>query len=285
MPDKIKYAIARTHPVIHHLPQFRPIKRGARQKAVERQYTSKNGETTVTISMFKELDIADQDLLLAILAIALPHDRGAVLDLKKMNNTLISDLELKGELTKFNTLSIKTNSYELIKELGKKKSAQAYEWLIDSLDRLCKTYIKIDTKKYIGGTNFLSYFIHKETKEIEIAINPISAVVLMGDSDGYIFSNRHERLQLKYDTAKALHSVLVGLVNIHSSDTYAINMLIEKVYIVQFKLLNKDERKNRKKAIMSAVSEINQLQDWNIIILNNNRIKVSRNGDITNPQW
>lgn len=63
--DDIKYPAARSKRIIHAAPQFRPIKRGARKKGIERKYEAKNGDT-LTIAIFHELDIADQDLLLCL---------------------------------------------------------------------------------------------------------------------------------------------------------------------------------------------------------------------------
>jgi hypothetical protein len=65
--DDIKYPAARSKRIIHAAPQFRPIKRGARKKGIERKYEAKNGDT-LTIAIFHELDIADQDLLLCLLS-------------------------------------------------------------------------------------------------------------------------------------------------------------------------------------------------------------------------
>ena len=185
---QIKYPIARQDHLMQHLPQFRIIKRGARQKGVERIYETKDKTKKVTIRMFKELDIADQDLLLTILAIALPTTRGKILSKESENNfKLWEKLKVEGIFAEWKTLSIETSYYELSKELGKKSfGGSTKKWIEESLVRLTNTTIEIENEKFIGGSNLISYLIDKETEKIKIAINPINAVVLLGDGQGYI---------------------------------------------------------------------------------------------------
>ena len=273
----INYPIARQDHLIQQLPQFRIIKRGARQKGVERFYQTKDKKTSVTIRMFKELDIADQDLLLAILAIALPHTRGNMLSADSTNNIeLWNKLKIKGIFAEWETLNITTSYRELLREVNKKIGGSGKKWIEDSLDRLSLTNIKIDTKTYKGASNFVSYGIDKENEKIKIAINPISAVVLLGDKKGYILHNRKERLALKTTPSRALFSILVGLVNIHQSKTLSVPMLLEKMHFIEWKEQNKDQRKNIKRSFAQAIEEINFLEKWKITDNKNNTITIYR---------
>jgi hypothetical protein len=183
---KIKYPLAKNHHLIQIAPQFRPIKRGARRKGVEREYLSKDGKNKVKIMMWKELDIADQDLLLAILAIALPMERGESLT-RLINNEKIEEekekykqlwdkLETKGILANFDTLVINTTFYELTKELGRPSTSKSiYTWIKDSLTRLAGTRFEIETDRYIYNSNLISFIVDKKTNKIEIALNPLNA--------------------------------------------------------------------------------------------------------------
>ena len=229
--SKIKYPLARQHQTIQVLPQFKPIRRGRREKGVENVYVSKDGKSKATISMFHQLDISDQDLLLCILSIALPIERGGIISQDSQKTELWNKLETKGIYAKWKTLCIQTTTYELLIELGKSLGKNNYIWLEKSLDRLTRTSIKLKNEKGIGHTNLLSYGIDNETQKIEIAINPISALVLMDDKKGYVFHNREERLKLKNDVAKALYSVLVGLIPPKKKNIYSSDILLEKVYL------------------------------------------------------
>ena len=274
---KINYPIARQDHLIQQLPQFRIIKRGARQKGVERFYQTKDKETKVTIRMFKELDIADQDLLLAILSIALPVTRGTLLSAEsKKNIELWGKLKVEGIFAKWETLSIETSFNELNKELNKAHCGTAMKWIKESLVRLMNTTIEIDTKTSNGGSNFLSYDINKINNKINIAINPISAVVILGDNKGYILHNRKERLTLKKTPSRALFSILVGLVNIHQNKTLSIPMLIEKMHFIDWEETTSQQRKDLKKSFKTAVEEINKLKEWNTKDNRNNTVTIKR---------
>ena len=273
----INYPIARQNHLIQQLPQFRIIKRGARQKGVERFYQTKDKKTSVTIRMFKELDIADQDLLLAILAIALPISRGNEISSKSQKHKeLWEKLETEGIFTKWNTLSIETTYYELLKELNRPQGGSGRKWIKDSLNRLVGTNITIETDKYLGGSNFISYYIDKANDKIHIGINPVSAVVLLGDKKGFILHNRKERLALKTTPARALFSILVGLVNQKKNKTLSVPMLIEKMHFIEWKKTTSQQRKDLKKSFKTAVIEIDKLKEWNIKDNQNNTITITR---------
>ena len=279
---KVTYPIAKNHQIIQLSPIFRPIRRGARKKGIEKIYISKDGETKAKIKMFKELDIADQDLLLAILAIALPIERGIVID-KNSNNykILLEKLNIKNTNTTFiQTLMIETTAHELLKELGKTSTGKSnYKWLNESLERLSDTTLFLETKDFIGNTNLISFHIEKTKKnnKIYIALNPLNALVLLNDKKGYILNNRKERLLLKSDVAKALHAVILTLLDNKQSKIFKLSTLIEKVYLEKYENLNNNQRKNYKRAIKKALEEIkNNLKSFNIEIFDNNTVKISR---------
>ena len=69
----INYEIAKNHHYIHLSPLERPVRRGARKLAVEKTYKLKDKQVDLTVSMFKELDVADIDLLITLLAIGLKN--------------------------------------------------------------------------------------------------------------------------------------------------------------------------------------------------------------------
>lgn len=274
---KIKYPIARQHQTIQVLPQFKPIRRGRREKAVENVYVSKDGKSKATISMFHQLDIADQDLLLCVLAISLSQKRGGVLSEESENNIeLWEKLETKGIYAKWKTLCIQTTTYEILMELGKSLGKNNYIWLEKSLDRLTRTTIKLKNEEGIGHTNLLSYGINNKTQKIEIAINPISALVLMNDKKGYVFQNREERLKLKNDVARALYSVLVGLIPPKKKNIYSSDILLEKVYLCKIEEEGKDGKKNKRKAINEAFKKINKLERFEINFFKNNQVQIQR---------
>jgi hypothetical protein len=283
---KIKYPLAKNHHLIQIAPQFRPIKRGARRKGMEREYISKDGKNRVKVMMWKELDIADQDLLLAILAIALPIERGISItrlineeieEKKEKYKQLWEKLETKGILAKYDTIVINTSFYELAKELGRPSTSKnIYKWIKDSLTRLSGTRFEIENERYVYNSNLISYLINKDTNKIEIALNPLNALILMDDKKGYILHNRKERIKLKGEVAKALHAVLVGLVNQKSSKTFKLDILVEKVYLEKIENMSIQQRKDARKAIKKALEKINELDSWKIKNFDNKTYQIKR---------
>ena len=277
LKNNINYPIAKNHQIIQILPQFKPIKRGARKKGIERLYSSKDGKYKAKIKMFKELDIADQDLLLTVLSIALPVKRGSIINEDTQHQDLWKKLAIKQDSNQeIASIMIETTPYELLKELNKSTGKRDYQWLLESLERLADTSLFFDTPEFIGSTNLLSFYMHKETKKLFIAINPLNALVLMNDKKGYILNNRIERLQLKSDVAKALHSVLLILIDNRQSKTFSLDIFIEKVYLSPINEMTSQARKDARRSIKNAFAKIDNLKNWNITINPNKTVTIKR---------
>ncbi|SCN47310.1 hypothetical protein BAZMOX_79136_1 [methanotrophic endosymbiont of Bathymodiolus azoricus (Menez Gwen)] len=197
--DDIKYPAARSKRIIHAAPQFRPIKRGARKKGIERKYEAKNGDT-LTIAIFHELDIADQDLLLCLLSIARAEDRGVCVGpvpTTDLGIHLRDELKLKGKAEKATALLVNATGYEILKELGRTDGSSNYKWLRGSLKRLSRVSFDYDCKKGFWSFKLLSvmgfYGEKGEIKDISVCINPLSAQAILGNDGGYVMVNRNER--------------------------------------------------------------------------------------------
>jgi hypothetical protein len=289
MNEKIvNYEIAKNHHYIHLSPLERPVKRGARKLAVERTYKIKDKKINLTVSMFKELDAADIDLLITLLAIGLKNQS------ETENNPLIKEMiEIKEKRIKTNTTSelieyeklkikiqeifdkidslitFKISGYELLQELGKTTGKANYKWLEESLKRLSHTTITIDTPLLLASTPLLYFAMLKEEKKIKITLNPINSFVILGNSQGYILINRKERLSLKKEVSKILHSVLISLINHKQTKKIEIDTLVKKVYKNEDSFDNFDyqKKKDMRKKIKEALKEIDSLlKNWKITI-------------------
>lgn len=261
-----KFLTARTHQFIHHAPQFRPIKRGARRKGIERTYSSKDGTSTLKIGLFYELDIADQDLLLCLLAILQPEERGNMIDHRSKNAVaLVKDLNLDGAVKGMQMLGARTSTYELLIELGKGTGKAQYKWLTDSLERLSRVHFIYDTPSAHGSFNLLSWHADKggdgKIREIKYVVNPYSAKAVLGDG-GYFLCHRGERNELNTAEAKALHSVLSGLVMHGNKRSLSVDMLSDKVYARYDEEVNDSSIRFRRSAILRAAKEVDDLNYW-----------------------
>ena len=93
MSIQIQYKHIKNNNTLHFVPLFASCAGRARKKGIEKQYvTSKNNK--ITVCMFEELGSDEQDLLFAILSIALPETRGALLDAKlEKNKEIICEID------------------------------------------------------------------------------------------------------------------------------------------------------------------------------------------------
>ncbi|NOR70354.1 MAG: hypothetical protein GQ532_11800 [Methylomarinum sp.] len=262
--SKIKYPVARSHPTIHACPQFRPIRRGARRKGLERIYTCGNGDK-LTISLFWELDIADQDLLLCLLAIARAESRGVIIPVAPetiSGKVLRVGLDLQGYAATQEALMISVSRFELLTELGRSSDSRSYLWLKNSLIRLSKVSFVRDsqTDKYFWTFNLLS--VSSIAEQINIAINPLSARAVLGHQDGYVLQHRAERASLDSEEARALHSVLCGLVQPNTYKVINTDVISDRVYARYDDVITDRAQRGRRAAVKSAAAQINKLDGW-----------------------
>jgi len=244
---------ARCHYLTEFPSIFKPIKRGARSKAVEIDYIFKNGNK-VQVWMFKQLDIGDQDLFLGIISLISEYEQGTVITNNPQNEVtkiLRTKLQLNNNLFELPVLKLEVTIHKLLKTLNKWDGNRNYKWVLESLERLSRCGISYDTDKYTGNSNLISYEVNKDTKTVHIAINPISAAVFL-NNDKYVVHNLQNRYQLKLDAAKALQSYLNRFVRFNQSKVFYIDTLINGVYGET----TKEERKNRRRIIIKAIEEL-----------------------------
>ncbi len=264
---EIKYPAARAQKIIHAAPQFRPIKRGARRKGIERIYECQDG-STLTIALFNELDIADQDLLLCLLAIARATSRGVIISSQpqtEKGKELRQALELNGEAASQDAVMILATAYELLKELDRPTSKQSYDWLKNSLKRLSRVSFLYDSKRTTWNFNLLSFSSENNDGELNIlsiCINPMSAKAVLCSDDGYVLLHRGERAELKTEEARALHSVLCGLVDMGEERRLNVDMLADRVYSRYDEIVSQDAIQKRRTRIIEASEEIGRLTYW-----------------------
>jgi hypothetical protein len=287
MMDDVKFPAARNHPVLHAAPTFRPIARGRRRKGLERVHETPNG--TLRTRMFYELDVADQDLLLCVLAIARSELYREVVE---QDDIILEALELDLQhgkpdsnsafgLFDLPALKISVTRYELLKELQRSTSgAKNYKWLEASLDRLSSVNFKYKGSQWSGSFNLLSYRFNEVTEQYDIFINPISAHSVALPNANYIFVHRQERHLLELDAARALHSYLSGVVRHGETRHLAIETVINAVFANYDEVMNPSTLRNRQKQIVDSCKELSsKLDKWDLKAVGrgkSTKIKVSR---------
>lgn len=265
---QLKHNVVKSNRTIHVAPQFRPIKRGRRREKLERKYVYKSG-AELDISLSEECDIADQSLLYAILGMCLNQDRGKLLRAEPETDEgkrLREKLNINGKVINYDSILLKTNRYELNEEMGKIRASKNRGWILKSLKRLSHIRFDYEDERYVWGFNLLSYSYDKLTHEILISVNPLSAYVIL-QNKGYVHIHRQERHALDGDEAKALHSVLAGLVDPGDSCSLSADMLADKVYARYDEEISVHMAKHRRKAIVEAGRKVNDLDGWSVEIL------------------
>jgi len=272
MSDDIRFPAARSHPVLHAAPTFRPIAKGRRRLGLERVHKTNNG--VLKTKMFYELDVADQDLLLCIFAIARSDTHGKFVDRdlsEEILSPLLLDLSIgrpdkasKLRVMELPALQIEISKYELLMELKRDHGSKTYKWLTESLDRLASVGFNYDGAFWAGSFNLLSWGLSKETGQYTILINPISSHSIWADKSQYIFVQREERHQLKLDAARCLHSYLSGVIwhgetKHRTLDSLAMAVLCEPDTTPSAKTV-----RNYRAKIRDALLEIDALKNWSV---------------------
>jgi hypothetical protein len=265
---------ARTHYLTEFPSIFKPIKRGAREKAVEINYKYSNG-SEIKIKMFKQLDISDQDLFLAIVSLMSEHSKGK---LGKQNSTnlitqdLREKLELKDMLFDLPILRLQTTIYKLLNIIGKTINNINYKWCLQALERLGDCSIWYKTDRYTGHSNLLSYSIDNRTKEIHIAINPVSASVYLAN-DKYVIHNLQERYTLKIDASKALLSYLNRQLTPGQTRDFYIDTLVNNIY---GETEDNATQRDRRRTIKKAIEELKTKKEYFFDFGMNEILKIKR---------
>lgn len=239
----VKYPVSRNLKSLHNASIFKPIKRGRRRVDVKHNYSYKKSK--IAIHMAEELNVADQDLMIGLFAIARSKEFGTLsLDDvayadgdKTVKDSISLDVSFAnsfamGEIphSKLRSIQISITKYELLTELGKVLGTGSYEWLSRSLSRLAGTTFHHDGEKWRGSFSMLSYIEDKETGNLLITINPFTSYAIRRDEEGYVLQHRGERNQLKTEEAKVLHSVLCSLVDPNTQKSISLKKLVDKVW-------------------------------------------------------
>ena len=291
--QKIKYEVAKLDNKVARLPLFKPIKKGKREGGIE--INTSIGNTGISIQMWRQLDIFDQSLFLVLMAMAgsAGKDTNSLAKKIKKEEKISSPgakswrhlweqekVDDKNKITKIvrkenndfifsNTIYIETTLYEVLKNMGYDIGGSAYRQVYDSLKRLSATGITILRDNIICGgsyTNIIGYYAEKNDNDdgktiLTVAINPLSAAIFLTE-DNFIAINLLERIKLKSSITKAVHNYFSLYVNQGQSKNLFLDTLIEKIWNIDVKTLDRKLRSKKKKMLIAAIEEINKKLDW-----------------------
>ncbi|MEZ9657904.1 replication protein C, IncQ-type [Vibrio sp. 10N.261.52.F3] len=239
----VKYPVSRNLKMLHNASIFRPVKRGRRRVGVKHNFESAG--TKVAIEMAEELDVADQDLMIGLFAIARSKEfstlalsetawvaeNGKPQSVKKTMGISLGVFQF-GTIpsSELRSIQISISKYELLKELGRAQGGKEYASLTKSLKRLASTTYHHDGEKWCGSFSMLSFLEDKESEHLLITINPVASYAIRKDEEGYVLQHRGERGRLKSEEARVLHSVICSLVDPNKQVNLNLKMLVSKVW-------------------------------------------------------
>jgi len=271
-----RYALVANVLQHYFFPAFTPVQRGRRRKGVEVKIVGRRG-ASMTIRMFEQLDIADQDLFLAIMSIAA---RGVSVDED-------GKLDVRGAIKGWQSIEVDTTGRELLAIAGKKQGGSAHDWLKRSMRRLASTIIVFEGEESEWSCNLMSYGFNKDKRGkvdgISIAINPVAAIVLLGGAEvGYTVHSLGERHALHAEVERALHAYLVGAVRKGAKRSFSLEHLVNQVYGSKVYGDDVPEKtmQNRKTAVRKALGALNNSKGWKVLWSDRNTAVVMRYGRV-----
>lgn len=155
---------------------FAPIRRG-RRPLHEKALIASRGDVEIRYTG-RQLDMADQDVWLALIEIARKHPIG---------------------------VRIKVSRYEILRLLGRRTGKADYLWLHEAIWRLKTGTVEIKAKRYRVGLSFVEYFeLDDKTGEYYMRLNPEVAKLYARSEYALVNWERRKALKGHVDLAKWL---------------------------------------------------------------------------------
>ena len=265
MKKETKNPLLRNPSILDNVNTFLPLQKvsGPRPKREIIYDIDKSKKHYVGVYMYESLDIFDEDVLFSILYLCKPKFSATGVKDCLEDKDLLKKLELNLS-EPYPPLILNTTIYSIIKVMGKSKSKALYDKIKKSLWRLAKTSISFETQRYIGSSNFLSYNIDRDTKELRVIINPISIGLLTGAINSYNTHNLNERFSLPDGMPRKIHRVLNSCSREKnkkkSGSMYLTNLII--------KVKDKESATPEDiKQIKKYLSKMNEKLNWEINII------------------
>jgi hypothetical protein len=189
---------------------------------------------------------------------------------KKMELTGTGFSIKKPELLAINGIT----KYEFLTYMNLDPSGENYNKVIKSLNKLYNTKIEVTEVNEDFKCNYkmhlLSWceleYIKTGKKILFITLDPFTSKIFLGESN-FIAYNIKEQKQLHKDASIILHNFLSVRINQGKSAIFTMDNLIESAWKWDKDSNIPEVRNGRKRIILRALKEINELDDWKIEVL------------------
>lgn len=250
-----KQEIARHDLAIGLSSLFRVLKKGAKRKHIE--IKQRHGTDDVVIAG-PELDVADQDVLFGLLALALQQDLIPSIDDK--NSLQAQSWGLPPE-----TLEVKTTTSELLYIMGRNKGGKQLASIRRSIRYLCSVVVESHKSDGSWGTTNLVGGAAGRGDGICVRLSYRITMALMaqgvkGSGLQYAAISWQERRQLS-PTARLLHAWLCSWLPVGTCRKIKHSSLMKHIYGVE-DVVTRSGQSKRRKEITGALQEIRRLPGW-----------------------
>jgi hypothetical protein len=275
--------LAQVDPMLFGVGMFRPRKEVSEQKwkqlppvEVSREY--RGAGETLTVTSTRQIGAPELGILLALLAMSGSAVRRKVVEKTDPGfDAITKKLEATGASAEAPHIMLTTTANEVLEQAGLASSGQAYETLWQKLDNLSLVSYRSETlcgnKRRIArppGSNLLHYDLTEEGPLI-VTLSARLTRAILATPFSAIWLPDYRRLS--GEVARIIHSRLCVMIDPGTGVRYPLDWFSEAIYGEPIEALSQQRRKDRRRAIRKALSEVTEaLPLW--------RIAVDRNGII-----
>lgn len=176
--------------------------------------------------------------------------------------------------------TVRTTAYGIAKAAGFAWNNATPNRIYDALKRMSSVnamFYRQGAIRQHMSSHMMSFAVDEDSQEISVAISPIFASAILGESRQYVSYNLEEMRSLSSPAAFILHLIFSSRIHVRSTKDLTIKMdtLVESVY---GETEESAKIRNRRTYIKSALAEIENLGAWAVSYNSETgRVNVSRN--------
>ena len=214
---------------------YRPLAKtqGNRRGKLDVTYTNSRGDASVRFRGPDQLGADDLRVSQALIALAGPHDHGAILAPAPKTAAGVASraaLACTGVAERMDAITVRTSRRELVREMGMAWSPAQGAAVIECLRRMATVTTQVRAGSIeCGGASMIVYRTDHDTGQVVVTINPWLAAAVTG-SARYIRIEMAEVRALRGACARVLHQHLSALVDPGGARCFGIDTLVGYVY-------------------------------------------------------
>ncbi len=237
------------------------ITRGVEGRGRNRVVHTTWGELEIEFACVEPLGVAEQSVLLALVARAGIDGKRISANGKSERGKALHALLRASESAARDGIMLTTTISQLVADLGLTKSGTAYLAVANALRRLGNVVIWLRDRARGREANTLLLAVHRRGDTLDVAMNYRIRDALRGA--GFTRVDLLERQVLTSDVARLLHAFLSRWIRPKGEREIAVDTLAKHVWTDGIGA-HKTTRRDRRAAIRAALAEIAALDGWSV---------------------